>query len=84
MIKYIVAAFIAFGAMLSVSAQAAPTPSAIVHAQAVSSNTVQKVWHRHYYYYRWYCYGCYYRHRYYYYHRYYHYHYRHYRHWHRW
>jgi len=48
--KYAVAAFIAFGALLGVSAQAAPTSSAFVQTQAASGDAaLQKV---HYYGYR--------------------------------
>jgi hypothetical protein len=47
MIKYVVAAFIAFGAMLGVSAQAAPvtSPSTTLQAQVTQDEAVQKVWH---------------------------------------
>jgi hypothetical protein len=45
MIKYVVAAFIACGVFLSVSAQAAPTLPAFVQAQVASGDVVQKVWH---------------------------------------
>lgn len=44
--KHIVAAFIALGALLSVSAQAAPTSPAFVQAQqaVTPSGAVEKVW----------------------------------------
>ncbi len=45
MIKYAIAAGIAVGMMLGVSAQAAPTSPAFVQAQAGTSSAVQKVWH---------------------------------------
>lgn len=50
--KYAVAAFIAFGALLGVSAQAAPVSPAFVQTQAASGDAaLQKVhygYHRHY------------------------------------
>jgi hypothetical protein len=66
--KYAVAAFIAFGALLGVSAQAAPASPAFVQTQAASGDAaLQKVWyygHGGYYrHYRpYYGYGGYYRH----------------------
>jgi len=57
--KYAVAAFIAFGALLGVSAQAAPVSPAFVQTQAASGDAaLQKVWYRRYGYgYRRYGYG---------------------------
>ena len=47
--KYAVAAFIAFGALLGVSAQAAPVSPAFVQTQAASGDAaLQKVWYRRY------------------------------------
>jgi hypothetical protein len=43
MIKYLVAAFLACGALLSISAQAVPTSTASVSTQLSSGDAVQKV-----------------------------------------
>jgi hypothetical protein len=45
MIKYVAAAFIAFGALLGVSAQAAPVSPSIVQTQVVTGEAIQKVQH---------------------------------------
>jgi hypothetical protein len=45
MIKYIVAAFIAFGALMGISAKAAPVSPSIVQTQVISGDVVQKVQH---------------------------------------
>lgn len=46
MIKYGAASFIAFGALLGVSAQAEPMSPGFVQTQVKSGDAVQKVWHR--------------------------------------
>ncbi len=45
MIKYTLALLIAFGAMLGISAQAAPAAPAFMQAQIAPDSAVQKVWH---------------------------------------
>ena len=44
MIKYLLAAFIAFGAMLGAAAQAAPS-APVFKTELAPGNAIQKVWH---------------------------------------
>jgi hypothetical protein len=46
MVKYVVAAFMAFGALLGGSAQAAPPSPAFVQTQVTPGDAIQRVWRR--------------------------------------